>query len=62
MKHHPADGANIVAKFGRLREAVPLIRHHHERWDGTGYPRLPSPARRSRSGRRSSVSLTPGTR
>jgi putative nucleotidyltransferase with HDIG domain len=38
MKHHPADGANIVAKFGRLRGAVPLIRHHHERWDGNGYP------------------------
>jgi putative nucleotidyltransferase with HDIG domain len=38
MKHHPADGANIVAKFGRLRDAVPLIRHHHERWDGNGYP------------------------
>jgi len=38
MKHHPADGANIVAKFGRLRAAVPLIRHHHERWDGKGYP------------------------
>jgi HD-GYP domain-containing protein (c-di-GMP phosphodiesterase class II) len=38
MKHHPADGAKIVAKFGRLRDAVPLIRHHHERWDGQGYP------------------------
>jgi putative nucleotidyltransferase with HDIG domain len=38
MKHHPADGAKIVAKFGRLRGAVPLIRHHHERWDGQGYP------------------------
>jgi putative nucleotidyltransferase with HDIG domain len=31
MKQHPADGAKIVAKFGRLRDAVPLIRHHHER-------------------------------
>jgi putative nucleotidyltransferase with HDIG domain len=38
MKQHPADGAKIVAKFGRLRDAVPLIRHHHERWDGQGYP------------------------
>ncbi|HET9436643.1 MAG TPA: HD domain-containing phosphohydrolase, partial [Gaiellaceae bacterium] len=25
-------------KFGRLRDAVPVIRHHHERWDGRGYP------------------------
>ncbi|HKA27143.1 MAG TPA: HD-GYP domain-containing protein, partial [Gaiellaceae bacterium] len=38
MKQHPSDGAEIVAKFGRLRDAVPLIRHHHERWDGRGYP------------------------
>ena len=38
MKHHPADGANIVAKFSRLQGAVPMIRHHHERWDGAGYP------------------------
>jgi putative nucleotidyltransferase with HDIG domain len=38
MKTHSAEGARIVSKFGRLREAVPIIRHHHERWDGTGYP------------------------
>jgi putative nucleotidyltransferase with HDIG domain len=38
MKRHSAEGARIVSKFGRLRECVPLIRHHHERWDGTGYP------------------------
>src|SRR5207253_4059716 len=38
IKRHPGDGAKIVAKFSRLREAVPLIRHHHERWDGRGYP------------------------
>jgi putative nucleotidyltransferase with HDIG domain len=38
VKRHPADGAEIVSHFSRLREAVPLIRHHHERWDGTGYP------------------------
>ncbi|HEY7002798.1 MAG TPA: HD-GYP domain-containing protein [Gaiellaceae bacterium] len=38
MKRHSAEGARIVAKFGRLRESVPIIRHHHERWDGTGYP------------------------
>ena len=38
MKTHSAEGARIVGKFGRLREAVPIIRHHHERWDGHGYP------------------------
>jgi putative nucleotidyltransferase with HDIG domain len=38
MKRHSAEGARIVAKFGRLRDAVPIIRHHHERWDGQGYP------------------------
>jgi putative nucleotidyltransferase with HDIG domain len=38
MKLHPADGASIIAKFGRLQDAVPMVRHHHERWDGAGYP------------------------
>jgi len=38
IKEHSAEGARIVAKLGRLREAVPIIRHHHERWDGRGYP------------------------
>ena len=38
MKTHSAEGARIVEKFGRLRDAVPIIRHHHERWDGSGYP------------------------
>jgi putative nucleotidyltransferase with HDIG domain len=38
MKQHPVDGAEIVAKFSRLQGAVPMIRHHHERWDGGGYP------------------------
>jgi HD-GYP domain-containing protein (c-di-GMP phosphodiesterase class II) len=38
MKRHSAEGARIVSKFGRLRDCVPVIRHHHERWDGTGYP------------------------
>ena len=38
IRRHPADGAEIVSHFSRLHEAVPLIRHHHERWDGNGYP------------------------
>lgn len=38
IKEHPNDGANLVATMTRLREMVPAIRHHHENWDGTGYP------------------------
>jgi putative nucleotidyltransferase with HDIG domain len=38
IKEHSTEGARIVARLGRLREAVPIIRHHHERWDGRGYP------------------------
>jgi putative nucleotidyltransferase with HDIG domain len=38
IKKHSEDGARIVGKFGPLRETVPIIRHHHERWDGRGYP------------------------
>jgi putative nucleotidyltransferase with HDIG domain len=38
MKRHSAEGARIVSKFSGLRACVPIIRHHHERWDGTGYP------------------------
>jgi putative nucleotidyltransferase with HDIG domain len=38
MKEHSAEGARIVGKLGSLRPIVPIIRHHHERWDGSGYP------------------------
>jgi putative nucleotidyltransferase with HDIG domain len=38
IKRHPGDGARIVERLEVLRAAVPLIRHHHERWDGRGYP------------------------
>ena len=38
IQDHPADGANLVATMTRLRDIVPAIRHHHENWDGTGYP------------------------
>jgi putative nucleotidyltransferase with HDIG domain len=38
IKCHSADGARIVGKFGPLRATVPIIQHHHERWDGKGYP------------------------
>lgn len=38
IKRHPDDGADIVGHLGRLRDVLPFIRHHHERWDGNGYP------------------------
>jgi putative nucleotidyltransferase with HDIG domain len=38
IKEHPVDGANLVATMTRLRDLVPAVRHHHENWDGTGYP------------------------
>jgi putative nucleotidyltransferase with HDIG domain len=38
IKEHPVDGANLIATMTRLRELVPAVKHHHENWDGTGYP------------------------
>jgi putative two-component system response regulator len=38
MHLHPVIGANIVAPLRSATEVLPIIRHHHERFDGTGYP------------------------
>jgi HD-GYP domain-containing protein (c-di-GMP phosphodiesterase class II) len=38
MREHPVDGANLISTMSRLRELVGPVRHHHENWDGTGYP------------------------
>jgi putative nucleotidyltransferase with HDIG domain len=38
IRLHPVNGAEIVGRLGWLRGTVPSIRHHHERWDGAGYP------------------------
>lgn len=38
LQMHPAWGAEMVGRITSLRSVVPAIRHHHERWDGTGYP------------------------
>jgi HD-GYP domain-containing protein (c-di-GMP phosphodiesterase class II) len=38
MKEHPADGANLIATMSPFRDLVGPVRHHHENWDGTGYP------------------------
>ena len=39
VKKHPVIGADIISVAGFLKDIVPLILGHHERWDGTGYPR-----------------------
>jgi len=38
VKRHPAEGAKIVEPLRSARDVIPLIRWHHERMDGTGYP------------------------
>ncbi len=35
---HPRLGAQILEPFAFLRDAAVLVAHHHERWDGSGYP------------------------
>lgn len=38
VQNHSRLGANLLEPFSFLRTASVLIAHHHERWDGTGYP------------------------
>jgi putative nucleotidyltransferase with HDIG domain len=38
MKLHPDIGAKIVDGIPFLQDTIPIIRHHQERWNGTGYP------------------------
>jgi putative nucleotidyltransferase with HDIG domain len=38
MKRHPENGARIISQIPFLREVSRIVRHHHERWDGKGYP------------------------
>jgi putative nucleotidyltransferase with HDIG domain len=38
IQEHPVDGAELVATMTKLADVVPGVRHHHENWDGTGYP------------------------
>jgi len=51
MKSHTLKGAAILESIPELSTLLPIVRSHHERWDGTGYPdnlagdRIPRPAR-----------------
>jgi putative nucleotidyltransferase with HDIG domain len=38
MRKHPDIGARIVERIPFLQDCMPVVRYHHERWDGTGYP------------------------
>jgi HD-GYP domain-containing protein (c-di-GMP phosphodiesterase class II) len=38
MRRHPSVGADIVAPLEFFSAGAVVIRHHHERWDGSGYP------------------------
>jgi HD-GYP domain-containing protein (c-di-GMP phosphodiesterase class II) len=38
MKSHTVKGAAMLDGFSSLAPVIPILRHHHERWDGSGYP------------------------
>ena len=38
IKEHPAIGADIISNLGLWGREARIIRHHHERFDGKGYP------------------------
>jgi len=38
MQRHPVIGERICKPLKSLRKVLPIIRHHHEHWDGSGYP------------------------
>jgi putative two-component system response regulator len=38
LKRHPVDGEAICAPLRSFRNVLPIIRHHHEKLDGSGYP------------------------
>ena len=38
IKKHPVKGANILSAMSMFKDVVPVVRYHHERFDGRGYP------------------------
>jgi putative nucleotidyltransferase with HDIG domain len=39
VKLHPVVGAGMLSRIAGMEALVPIVLHHHERWDGQGYPR-----------------------
>lgn len=38
LQRHPVTGAEMLRDIPHLSSAIPYVRHHHENWDGSGYP------------------------
>ncbi len=38
IKNHPAIGAHILSNASMFADIIPIVKHHHERYDGNGYP------------------------
>ena len=38
MRRHPVEGARLLARYVPSADVLAIIRSHHERWDGAGYP------------------------
>jgi polar amino acid transport system substrate-binding protein len=38
IRFHPVLGASILSRAAGMNRMVPIVLHHHERWDGSGYP------------------------
>lgn len=38
IESHPLSGYEMCRKLGFMKEELEIIRHHHEKWNGTGYP------------------------
>lgn len=38
IKNHPAIGAHILSNATMFKDIIPIVKHHHERFDGRGYP------------------------
>ena len=40
IKNHPSIGAHILSTASIFRDIIPIVKHHHERFDGRGYPSM----------------------